>query len=176
MSCRTAGNARRRHTRFRSGIQGTEKFHAGIGITDQFSKLQLIFMKQTGHRTARIQQFFDLFPNFRRIRTQNGRSARLQKIDVFVSIDVVKIGAFGFRHHQRKRIIKSQIMLNSAGNVIHRLLDHFFGFLTLGLVIVQIFFHCFFFNSTDRHFNQRVQLIHNFPGIMILLNGITGPI
>ena len=104
---------------------------------DLFRDHKLGFVQQTCHRAAFVQQLDDLFPDDGIVAAEDRRAAGLQEVNVLVAVLVVEIRAVGPRHAHGKRLVEGQIVLDSAGDILLRLLVHGFGRFALLVKIVQ---------------------------------------
>ena len=82
-------NTQRCHNRFRTGTQHAEHLHVRHVLVDFLSDEHFRLVEQSGHRTAGIEQVDDLLPYYWIVAAQDGRTARLQEVDIFVAVLIV---------------------------------------------------------------------------------------
>ena len=82
-------NTQRCHNRLCAGTQHAEHLHVRHVLIDFLSDEHFRFVKQSGHRAAGIEQVDDLLPYYWIVAAQDGRTARLQEVDIFVTVLIV---------------------------------------------------------------------------------------
>ena len=82
-------NTQRCHNRLRTGTQHAEHLHVRHMLVDFLSDEHFRLVKKSGHRTASIEQVDDLLPYYWIVAAQDGRTARLQEVDIFVAVLIV---------------------------------------------------------------------------------------
>jgi len=108
-----ARQAYRTHHRLGARPQQAQHLDAGHRVADEFREFDFVLVQKAGNRSALPQQFFDLAAHQRVIRSQKRWSARLQEIDVTVSVHICQVSAVRLRHGNRKRVIERQVVLNA---------------------------------------------------------------
>ncbi|MPN21909.1 hypothetical protein SDC9_169291 [bioreactor metagenome] len=134
-----ARHANRRHAGLGAGAQHAEHLDGGHVFGDFFGQLVFKFVEKAGARAAVVQQLDHFVAHLYRVAAQHGGAARLQKVVVFVAVNVVQKSALRFGEYQRKRVVECKVMLHPAGDDGFCLFDHLFGFCAFfGVVIVLI--------------------------------------
>ena len=111
------------------------------------------------------------FTDYRIIAADDGGTAGLQQIVVFITVQVVELGAFGLGNHNREGVVKGQIVLHTAGNDFSCFCDHFLG---TGAFLVKIFcfvlFEFVLADRIDRFLDQFIQLSGYIRCVQILID------
>ncbi len=75
-------------------------------LVNDLCQLQLVLVKQAGHRPRLAHDGINLFTHRRVVAAEYGGPASLQKIDVDVAVAVSQVRALGFVDCQRKRVVE----------------------------------------------------------------------
>ena len=132
----TTGYADCRHDGFCARAEHTEHFARRHMFIDLFCKQKFRFVEKTGNGTAGFDKFDRLFLNFGEVAAEDCRAARLQEVEVFVAVRVVKVCAFGFYHAHGEGFVESKVVLNAAGDILFCLGGDCFGFRALFVEVV----------------------------------------
>ena len=169
------GHTHSAHAGLCTGTQHTEHLYGRNTVGDLLGQLVLIFMEQTGGRTAIVQQFLNLLLHYIVVRAQDGGTAGLQEVVILVAVNIVELSTLGLGHYDGERIVKRQVVLHTAGNDLFRLGDHR---LRLRALLVEVFFfillQCSRADGINRLFDERVQLSGDLRCIKILRNCKSG--
>ena len=132
-----AGDAQGGHHCLGAGAQHPEHLYIGHVAVDLPGDEHLRLVEQARDGAALIEQLKDLFPDHGVIAAQDGGAAGLEEIDVLVAVLVVEVSALGLGHAHGKGLIKGQIVLHAAGDILLGLLIYRPGLGTLLIVILQ---------------------------------------
>lgn len=169
-----ARDTHRSHAGLGTGVEHAEHFNIGHAIAYLFGKLVFKFVEQAGGRAAGVEQFNDLIAHNLWVRSEHRRAASLQKVIVFVAVDIIEIRALRLGEHQRKRVVEGKIMLHAAGDYRFGLLDHLFGLRALFVeIILFIALEGFWADGVDRQLDQLVELLGDGRRIRIIADSIT---
>lgn len=131
-------------------------------------------MEQAGGRAAGVEKLNHLIAHDLRVGAEHRGAARLQKVVVFVAVDIIEICAVRLGEHQRERVVEGKVMLHAAGDYRFGLLDHLFGFRALFVEIVLfIVLEGLRADGVDRQLDQLVELLGDGRRIRIIADGVT---
>ncbi len=162
-----ARQAHRAHHRLGSRTEQAHHLHRRHAGADQLGQFDLVFVQQSGHRSALVQHLVDACAQRRWVGAEQGRAAGLQEIDVAVVVDVGQVGALGAAHRQRERVVEGQVVLHAAGNHPLRGVAQLLGALAALLEVAHHLVHAIAPDRPHRLFDQRIeaaiQLVHIGP-------------
>ena len=126
-------------------------------------------MEQSGGRAAGVQAVNYLIADNLRVGAEHRGAARLKEVIVLIAVNIVQLGAVRLGENEREGVVEGQIVLDAAGDVVHRLVDHRLGLLTLfRIVLVLVLLELFGCNDVRRLFDQLVKLLGDGCRIMVL--------
>ena len=160
------------HHAFGAGTQHAEHLDRGHVALNQLCQFQFVFVEQPGDRPAVLQQFKDFLAHGRVVAAEDGRAARLQKVDVLIAVHIPHVRAARFLDRQRERIIERQVVLHAAGDDLLGFFDQRFRFDAFRLEVIQEVLHPIALDGPHRLLRQFLQACQNFVGVGIFRDGI----
>ena len=129
-------------------------------------------MEKPGDGTAASQHLENFFAHRRIVAAQHSGTARLQKINVSISVRIPQISVIRFLDGDREGIVEREIVLYAAGNELPGFVCQFFRAFALVIEKAQELLHLLAPYRAQRLADEVIQLFVYFVRIVIFTDRI----
>ena len=163
------------HNGFGTAAEHTEFFYVRHIFVDFFGNEKFCLVEKTGNGTALFDELDSLFSNCWEVATQDGRTARLQKVYVFVAVDIFEVCALCLGHAHWERLVECKVVLHAARNILFGFGGDSLGLRALFVVIFSAnLLISIFWNAIDILIGQFLETCVDFLRVRPTGNAVTG--
>ena len=169
-----AGAADGRHHALGAGAEHAEHLHRRHEAVDQLGQLELVLVEEPRDRAGLLDHLGHLPTQRLVVAAEHGRTARLQEVDVRVTVDVPEAGALGLLDRQRKRVVEGEVVLHAAGDELRRLVGQLPAAAALRVEPGEVAVHRVAADGAERPGDEVAQPPVHLGDVRVAADGVAG--